>query len=327
MISFISGCDTSAIIQITPLDSTATVPVLVASVSTATPLPTPIPQVTPTDTAIPLTPTPVPVPTVSRPTSSGGFITTFNTSYGQRLSGRLERARQEAAINQQDYYPRHGLVIAFIIPLIFFGIPWAFLEIAIARYVQPKGIDLTGVRVKAQDGLFIQAIVSMTARKTLSLVSVTIRWPLVKDVVEKAVEQELIHEALNYDSLPLLENNLRDIAERLTELPVIDELSRDFGVEVLRFNIEIRYPSETADAINRTAEASAGGQAFIAYAKAAHLDPDSPEARQLYEVFQQTSSQVDAARNLGGGITDLASLFSAQRKAMREGDLDDEPET
>jgi hypothetical protein len=89
----------------------------------------------------------------------------------------------------------------------------------------------------------------------------------------------------------------------------VRELSLDFGVEVMRFNVETRYPQETMDALNRKAEASAGGTAYLAYAAAAHLDPDTPECRDLYKIYQETSGQVDAARNLGGGITSLANLL------------------
>lgn len=322
-LAFLSlACNTTIIrdlVKVTPLEGTPIpISVEIVNLPTATPLPTetPLPAAAPTEAPVIATPTIVPVTPLATPRPTAmprGFFSILNTQPAQHL------------IDAGLPYPRHGLIIAFLIPLIFFGIPWAILEVGVARYVQPRGIDLTGVLIKAQDGLFIEAIVSMTARKTLSLVSLTIQWYLVRDVVEKAVEQELIHQALTYSTLPELENNLRNIAERLTELPVILELSRDFGVDVIRFNIEIRYPSETVDAINRKAEANAGGQAFIAYARAAHLDPDSAEARELYEVFQQTSSQVDAARNLGGGITNLASLLS-RRRALPESDFDDESE-
>jgi hypothetical protein len=106
-------------------------------------------------------------------------------------------------------------------------------------------------------------------------------------------------------------------------LPIIQELSRDFGVEVLRFNIEMRYPTDTIDAINRKAEAAAGGQAYVAYARAAHLDPDSFEARELYKVFEETSGQVDAARNLGGGLTSLANILSRNRRSQEDQDESD----
>jgi hypothetical protein len=103
-------------------------------------------------------------------------------------------------------------------------------------------------------------------------------------------------------------------------LPFIQELARDFGVEVIRFNIETRYPQETMDALNRKAEAVAGGAAYLAYAAAASLDPHTPECRELYKIYQETSGQVDAARNLGGGITSIAGLLS------RKGGDDDEKE-
>jgi len=174
-------------------------------------------------------------------------------------------------------------------------------------YVQPRGVDLSKVLIKAQDGLFIEAAVSMTARRTLGLASTRMSWPRVRNLVEKPIEQELIHQALQFNALEDLERNLKAISESFCELPIVHELSRDFGVEVLRFNIEIRYPPETVDALKRKADASAGGSAYLAYAAAAHLDPDAPESRHLYQIFQETSSQVDAARNLGGGISSLVS--------------------
>ena len=76
------------------------------------------------------------------------------------------------------------------------------------------------------------------------------------------------------------------------------------------------------DAINRKAEASAGGTAYLAFAAAAHLDPDSPESRQLYTVYQETTGRVDAARNLGGGLTNIAEVFNP-RNEQRGSDDDD----
>jgi hypothetical protein len=138
-------------------------------------------------------------------------------------------------------------------------------------------------------------------------------WPRVKDFVEKTIEQELIHEGLQFPTLVDLEQNLKSITENFLNLPIVRELSRDFGVEVIRFNVEARYPQETMDALNRRAEASAGGAAYLAYAAAAHLDPDTPECRQLYKIYQETSGQVDAARNLGGGISGLANALGYNR--------------
>ena len=65
----------------------------------------------------------------------------------------------------------HGLFYAFVVPIIVFGLPWIVSQLIIIRYVQPRGVDLTQVRIKAQDGLFIEAAVSMTARRTLTLAS------------------------------------------------------------------------------------------------------------------------------------------------------------
>lgn len=227
-------------------------------------------------------------------------------------------APQASASSQQEPLP-HGLFYALVIPLVFVGIPWLILEIFIIRYVQPRGIDLTEVRIKAQDGLFIEAAVSMTARRSLTLASTRMTWPRVRGFVEKTIEQELLHEAIQFPTLDDLERNLKTITEKFLDLPIVQELSRDFGVEVLRFNVETRYPQETRDAIDRKADASAGGAAYLAYAAAAHLNPDTPECRQLYRIFQETSGQVDAARNLGGGITSLASMLSRKGQEKAEG--------
>ena len=217
-------------------------------------------------------------------------------------------ARQARALD------RHGLLIAFLLPLLVFGVPWLILELFIVRYVQPRGIDLSTVRIKAADGMFVEAAMSITARRSLTLASTRMTWSNVRAFVEKTIEQELIHEALNFASLDDLERGLKGVTENFLELPIVKELSRNFGVEVLRFNVETRYPSETIAALNRKAEASAGGAAYIAFATAAHYDPDAPESRQLYQVYQETSSQVDAARNLGGGIGSLAKFLSSGRK-------------
>ena len=213
----------------------------------------------------------------------------------------------------------HGLTYALLLPLVIIGVPWILLELMIIRYVQPRGIDLTEVRLKAQDGLFIEAVVSMTARRSLTLASTRMTWGRVQDFVEKTIEQELIHEALHFPTLDDLEQGLKEITGKFLDLPIVHELSRDFGVQVMRFNVETRYPQETMDALNRKAEASAGGNAYLAYAAAAHLDPDTPECRQLYKIFQETSGQVDAARNLGGGIASLANLLG-QRGQAKGGD-------
>ena len=77
------------------------------------------------------------------------------------------------------------------------------------------------------------------------------------------------------------------------------------------------------DALQRKAEASAGGTAYLAYAAAAHLDPDRPESRELYRIYQETTSQVDAARNLGGGITNLANLLTHRAEENNRDKEDD----
>lgn len=255
-------------------------------------------------------PTPVPgTPTPTPPCHSCDV--TFLTQLSMNAGGR------------EDALPRHGLIIAFLLPLLFCGIPGILLEIFIIRYVQPRGIDLSTVRIKAQDGLFIEVALSMTARRTLRLASTRMTWPRVRNFVEKSLEQELIHEALYYATLDELERNLKLITDKFLELPVVQELSRDFGVKVLRFNAETRYPTETMDALNRRADASAAGTAYLAFAAAARLDPDSDECRQLYTVFQETMGRVDAARNLGGGITGLAELLAEKSELTRgrkEGD-------
>jgi hypothetical protein len=218
--------------------------------------------------------------------------------------------------------PRHGLWIALIIPALVLGIPWLISELNMVRYVQPKGLDLSTVRIKAKDGLFMNATISLTARRTLSMASTRMTWGRVQEFVEKSLEQELIHEAIKYNSLEELEENIKGIAEGFSQLPVVQELSHDFGVNVMRFNVEIGYPQETMDALNRKAEASADGTAYLAYAAAAHLDPDSLESRELYRVYQETRGQVDAARNLGGGLTSIASMFGQRQKSNGESDDD-----
>jgi hypothetical protein len=256
---------------------------------------TPIPEPTATPTVTPtITPTPF-------------FLKMFSSSRSQEV----------------EKVPRHGLLIAFVLPLIIFGIPWLFFELFAVRYVQPRGVDLTTVKAKAQDGLFVEATISMTARRTLTLAATRMTWPRVRDLVEKDVEQEFIQEAVTYPTLDDLERNMKTITEKLHESEVVRELSRDFGVDVLRFNIELQYTPETMDALQRKAEASAGGTAYLAYAAAAHLDPDRAESRELYRIYQETTSQVDAARNLGGGIAGLASLLT-QRMNNKDTDKEDD---
>lgn len=297
-------------VEVDPLPTTEVSVAGAASIQVTPLLPTVDPQAPPTATPLPTaTPVPTITPIPTQTPTPSPFLYGFRT---EPRSGIAPLA-----------LPRHGLIIALILPLLFFGIPWIILEWFTARHVQPRSIDLTGIRIKAQDGLFIRAVVSMTARRNVRLVSFITRWNRVKEVVEKAIEQELIDRALNYASLPELESNLKQIIEGFATLEVLEELRRDFGVEVLRFNIEIRYPTQTIDAINRTAEASAGGQAYIAYARAAHLDPDTAEARQLYGIYQETTSQVDAARGIGGGIAAVTQfLRGGQEEEVDDSDVD-----
>jgi len=232
-----------------------------------------------------------------------GFSSTMNTG---------NEARDSQAL------PYNGLFFAVVVPFLIIGIPWLIFEFFTIRYIQPRGLDLSTVRIKAQDGLFMQATVSMTARRNLSIASARMTWSGVQSVMEKTVEQELIHEALLFPSLDELERNIKDITEKFLDLPVVRELYRDFGVEVMRFNVESFYPQETMDALNRKAEASAGGAAYLAFAAAAHLDPDTQESRDLYRVYQQTTSKVDAYRNLGGGIAAVAGAISREKKQDEE---------
>ncbi|MBN1994123.1 MAG: hypothetical protein JW953_15605 [Anaerolineae bacterium] len=297
--------------------------ILACKIVRSTPLPTELPpppaeltpveaaaaQAAPVDATTPIpteTPTPTPVPP---PTATPYLLQTFSNF--DHATETLDESRK---------YARHGVLIAFLLPLVVFGIPWLIFEFITIRYVQPRGIDFSTLRIKAQDGLFIETTLSMTARRSLSIASLRMTWPRVTDFVEKAVEQELVHQAINFPSLEELEQNLKAIADSFLELPLIGELYRDFGVEVLRFNIETRYPQETMDALNRKAEASAGGAAYVAYATAAHLDYESDESRQLYKVFQETSGLVDAARNIGLGISNLAYALKREEKENNDPD-------
>jgi hypothetical protein len=271
------------------------------------------PTATPEPTA---TPTPTPLPTLTpTPTVTPFFLEGMSTTpASDPCAGQTE---EECA----GIPPRHGLWIAVVLPLLVLGIPWLIAEFFVVRYVQPRSVDLSEVLIKAQDGLFLQVASSLTARRSLTLASTRMTWPRVREFVEKTIEQELIHEALNFPTMDDLERNLKNIAESFMNLPIVEELSRDFGVEVMRFNIEARYPQETMDALNRRAEAAAGGTAYLAYAAAAHLDPDSPESRELYRIFQETSGRVDAARNLGGGLSQLGFILG-QRERPDDDDAD-----
>jgi len=272
-------------------------------------------RVVPLNTEIPAeTPTPVSVQDEAAPAEA-------TTEPAVEVAGETDAETTESSPTKEEGLPT-GLFYAFVLPMLVFGLPWMFVQWVVIRYVQPRGVDLSEVRIKGQDGLFIQAAVSITARRNLTLASTRMTWPRVRDFVEKTIEQELIHEALQFLTLMELEQNLKHVTDGFLELPVVKELSRDFGVEVLRFNVEARYPQETMDALNRRAEASAGGAAYLAYAAAAHLDPDTPECRQLYKIYQETSGQVDAARNLGGGITSLVHALG-QKERERKRDTED----
>lgn len=294
---------------------------------------------------VPLNATPTPLPTAPPPATpvpagetvgaAGGEVTqggsgptiatpvpTPRPTIRERVFGLIN---QEYRGESEESLPLHGVGWVLLLPALLIGVPWIFLEIIIVRYVQPRGIDLSEILVKSQDGLFIGATVSMTARRTLSLASTRMTWPRVREFVEKGVEQELIHRASEYPSLDQLERGITDITRHLMDLPVVKELYDDFGVELLRFNLEIRYTPETMTALNNKAEAAAGGNAYLAYAYAAHLDPEAPEARELYRVYQQTTSTVEAARNLGTGISGLTNFLNpANRMPKVEADEGDE---
>jgi len=298
---------------------------------TATPVPEP--TATPTLTPTPAPPTPTPYFLKALSLCPGQAATDINNNccpyaYEQDPNGYCAyKPGLVLAPDERPATPRHGLLIAFVLPLLIIGIPWTIAELYVVRYVQPRGIDLSTIRIKAQDGLFLDTTISLTARRKLTLASTRMTWPRVRAFVEKPLEQELIHDALQYSTLEELELGLKDISEQFRSLPIVKELSDDFGVEVMRFNIEASYSQETMDAINRKAEASAGGTAYLAYAAAAHLNPESPEARQLYTVYQETTGRVDAARNLGGGLTSLAEVFTIgpERKPIRRiEDVDDD---
>ena len=232
--------------------------------------------------------------------------------------GVEQTGAKETAEGAEEKLPQHGLRYA-LLPILLLGALSAITEVFLSRYLRPRSIDVTKILIKGQDGLFIESAVSVTARKTLSPTAVTTRWDQVSSFVEKEIEQRLINESIKSPTLNDLEHRLDQIAEGFRNLPIAQELANDFGVEVLRFNIETRYPQETMDALNRRAEASAGGTAYLAYAAAAGLNPNSAECRELYKVYQETSGQVDAARNLGGGITGLVTALSHRQEKTIEG--------
>ena len=261
----------------------------------------PVLLVTPTPQVIILTPTPVPAPTAS-PLAPVPLP-----------EDKADQGKTSSGLRQ--------IILVVFLPLVSLSILWLIMESLLVQYFRPKSRDLTQVRVKAQDGLFMSTVISMTARKQLSLAAFTTRWAGALSFVEKEVEQVLIQEATHLRSIDDLERKLRIITNDFMNLDIIDELSRDFGIEVIRFNIEPRYSQETVDALNRKAEAAAGGTAYLAFADAAELEPDSAECRELYTVYQETTGQVDAYRNLGGGITNLAAMLSPREPSQGEGDV------
>lgn len=277
----------------------ATVPPQVVALPTESTNPEAAIAVLPTATAT-LLPTATPLPTP----------TTF---FLQTLSSSTPPYKTE--------FPRHGIILA-LSALFCIMVPWGLGQVWFIQFSLPKSTDVTEVLIKGQDGLFITAVLSMTARRSFTFTALFARWGRIREVVSKAVEQKLIQSAMRYETIEQLVANLQIMTEELYEEPIVKEVWTDFGVRVTRFNIETRYPDETRDAINRKAEAVAGGQAYLAYANAAHLDPESSESRELYGVYQRTTSQVDAARNLGGGITDLATVFG-QRTVQQQDDESD----
>jgi len=261
----------------------------------------PQPLASPTMTA---TSTPIPTPTATPlPTATSFFLQSLTT----------------AQPPYENTLPRHGLLL---ISLIFFIIMliWGIGQYFYISFAQPKGLDITTLDIKAQDGLFVGAVLSMTARRTFTFTSPFTRWSQVINFVSKTLEQELIQKAQQYANIEELEANLKVITESFFQEPVVQELWTDFGVKVIRFNIEIRFSQATKDALIRKAEAAAGGQAYLAYARAAHLDPNSPESRELYRIYQETQGQVDAARNLGGGFTNLANILGNTVKGKSAND-------
>jgi hypothetical protein len=311
LLLLVLGCDT--ILEPVPTDQLKTEIESDAVAQAPAVTEPPAPTVTPEPTA---TPTPTPLPTLTpTPTVTPYFLKALSTTPVNDPCPDPNEAECEAIP------PRHGLWIAVVLPFLVLGIPWLIAEFFVVRYVQPRSVDLSEVLIKAQDGLFLQVALSVTARRSLTLASTRMTWPRVREFVEKTLEQELIHEALNFPTMDDLERNLKNMAESFKNLSIVEELSRDFGVEVMRFNIETRYPQETMDALNRRAEAAAGGTAYLAYAAAAHLDPDSPESRELYRIYQETSGRVDAARNLGGGLSQLGFILGQRN---REGDAPDD---
>lgn len=287
LVFLVSGCGAIEVITPTAAYVIVTQPLPVTVVAPLTE--TPIPTPVPTATFAPPTKTPVPPP--------------------------------EGALG------RHGLASVCVIPIVALAIAWALVETLVAIYTRPRGIDLSEIRIKAQDGLFIRTTVSITVRKLLTPVSFSISWPQLKSVAEKALEQELIDRALNFRTLDELERSLKIISRHFDTLAIVRELARDYGVEVIRFNIETRYPQETMDALTRQAYALVGGRAYLAYAAEAGLDPRSAECRELYQAYLVTSGQVDAARNFGvnaaqsleSGLSSLMDWITRKGRDQGEG--------
>lgn len=256
--------------------------------------------------------TPAPAPTVAsdaQPASTPGPTATPAPPRSAIIT-LLEQFSTAGQPDDPDNPPLHGLWIALVLPLVVFGIPWVIVELAVVRYVQPQGFDISRIRIKARDGLFIEALTSLTARRMINLASARSSWRRAVDFAEKSIEQELLHAAANYPTLEDLERNLKALTEDLMNLPVVRELSRDYGIQVIRFNIEVSYPPDTMEALQRKADASAGGVAYLAFAAAATLDPNASETRELYRVYQETTSQVDAARNFGGSVSSIVGLLN-----------------
>ncbi len=316
-----------------------TLPTEIEPASTPQPPAAEQPQQTPENpeaTAVPTAPptpaaTPLPTPTgywfqsistcpAGSPVDNSGNCCPHGYTIDDASGFCAFKPSQEVPPNVVPPTPRHGLLIALVLPLLCLGIPWAVAELYVVRYVQPKSLDLSSILIKAADGLFIEATISLTARKILGFASTRMTWPRVQEFAEKNLEPELVHKALSYETLADLEWNLKNIADGFNQLPIVRELVTDFGVELMRFNIETRYPLETMDALNKKAEASAGGTAYLAYAAAAHLDPDSSESRELYRVYEETKGNIDAARNLGSGLTNLAEMFTKGNQGSSSND-------
>jgi hypothetical protein len=280
-----SACD--RVVEVEPLYPTEVTPTLPPVVSTVTPVPTNTPTQTPEIASIQTIGTPV----------VGG---TQDNGSGRELL--------------------HFILVVVAFPALL-AVIWWLAETALTNYLRPRGIDLTKMRIKAQDGLFIDTTISMTARRMITPAAFPPDWNQARGFVEKEIEQRLMYEATQMRAIDDLEHKLYEITSSFKDLDIMKDVSNDFGIQILRFNVELGYPQETMDALNRRAEASAGGMAYLAFADAAEMEPSSSECRELYTIYQQTSGQVDAARNLGGGITSLASMLKSNNPEQGEGDV------